>query len=72
MSGSDLAQFVATVLKDRAVVDMQQELEALRSKLKDNIRKQLLIQITRPNGQPLCTSKSRSRIMNLHMKNITV
>jgi hypothetical protein len=53
MSGSDLAPFVATILKDRVVVDIQQELEALRSKLKDNIRKQLLIQITGPNGQPV-------------------
>ena len=58
MSGSDLAQFVATVLKDRALVDMQQELEALRSKLKDNINKQLLVQITGPNGQPVYFEES--------------
>jgi cob(I)alamin adenosyltransferase len=49
MSGSELAPFVAAVLKDQTVIHMQQEIDELMSKvssLRENIDKQMLVQIT--------------------------
>mmetsp|Transcript_43808 Transcript_43808/g.47521 ORF Transcript_43808/g.47521 Transcript_43808/m.47521 type:complete len:246 (-) Transcript_43808:95-832(-) len=46
MSGSELAPFVAAILGDRTIVDMQQEIALL----KDLINKQLLLQVKGKDG----------------------
>mmetsp|Transcript_27786 Transcript_27786/g.31545 ORF Transcript_27786/g.31545 Transcript_27786/m.31545 type:complete len:242 (+) Transcript_27786:268-993(+) len=46
MSGSELAPFVASILKDTTIVEMQKEIALL----KDSMNKQLLLQVTGEDG----------------------
>ena len=53
MSGSDLAPFVAAVLKDRTVAEMIQEIDKLKSRQTEYENERLLVQITGTNGTPI-------------------
>ncbi|OEU11709.1 hypothetical protein FRACYDRAFT_244832 [Fragilariopsis cylindrus CCMP1102] len=53
MSGSDLAPFVAAVLKDRTVAEMIQEIDKLKSRQTESENERLLVQITGTNGTPV-------------------
>ena len=53
MSASDLAPFVAAVLKDRTVAGMIQENNELKSKLTDCDNERLLVEVTGQHGSPI-------------------
>jgi hypothetical protein len=53
MSGSDLAPFIAAVLRDRTVDEMKNEIDGLQSKLKDQEDERLQVQITGEDGSPV-------------------
>jgi hypothetical protein len=53
MSASDLAPFVAAVLKDRTVAGMVQENNELKSKLTDCDNERLLVEVTGQHGLPI-------------------
>ncbi|OEU11593.1 hypothetical protein FRACYDRAFT_227772 [Fragilariopsis cylindrus CCMP1102] len=53
MSGSDLAPFVAAVLKDRTIAGMIQENNELKSKLTDRDNERLLVEVTGQHGSPI-------------------
>ena len=58
MSGSDLAPFVAAVLKDRTVAEMIQENNELKSKLTDRDNERLLVEVTGQDGSPIYYEES--------------
>ena len=53
MSGSDLAPFVAAVLRDEVVDEMKNEIDELRSTLTEYVDKSLLVQIMGMDGTPI-------------------
>ena len=53
MSGSDLAPFVAAVLRDEVVDEMKNEIDELRSTLTEYVDKSLRVQIMGMDGTPI-------------------
>ncbi|OEU07396.1 hypothetical protein FRACYDRAFT_251201 [Fragilariopsis cylindrus CCMP1102] len=62
MSGSDLAPFVAAVLKDSTMHEMINEIDVLQSKLTDRDNKRLLVEVTGQHGSPIYYEESLKNI----------